>query len=250
MPESRAYARIDRGAAVLGNAWLEREWTGFSGATVALIHKAAERDWTAGPSQECILTAAGRTFGLMDFSVADIEETGGPYGAGLLMRRAAPGIQMRTELTAYHDAPLLVRRTTLVNTGDEAVTVERIAEDCLSLASPRIELRYEAFARSSAQVRHDTDERAVALHAPGGGWLVGREGGAAYVLGDPEPLAFEVAARAPIALEPGAAIALPRILWIAYTGAPEAAAQKLLGEAIMLLRQQDAEAAARESEST
>ena len=45
--DSRAYTRIDAGNAILGNRWLVRAWSTFTGNTVSILEKMAGLEWTA-----------------------------------------------------------------------------------------------------------------------------------------------------------------------------------------------------------
>ena len=59
MSHSKAYTYVDAGTAVLGNDWVERQWSAFLGRTISLVQKPGG-EWVAHANPEFEVVADGR----------------------------------------------------------------------------------------------------------------------------------------------------------------------------------------------
>jgi hypothetical protein len=109
MRGERAYTHIDRVRVVLGNAWLEREWSTMIGNTTSLFQKQGEVEWLAADSMETRIVLGGEDLGLLDLGAPDWSEEQTPFGALVRARYAGPRIGLTLWTMALHEQPALLR---------------------------------------------------------------------------------------------------------------------------------------------
>jgi len=160
----RGYTYVDHGLARVGNRWLERVWSGFMGYTTSLIQKNGDVEWAAPKSPEFSLDAAGSTLGVEDFGELEWSEECNELGATLVATHRRPGLELRVEQLAFHEAPALLRSVTVFNSGSQTIEIGPVIAECIALDNPEVRFRTGDFKQPQ--------EAAVSVGEPALGALV------------------------------------------------------------------------------
>lgn len=240
MKPDRAYARISAGAALLGNAWLERSWSAFVGNTFELRQKAGDFAWVAGNCPEFRIAAQNRVFGVMDLGDLEWSEVYTPFGAGLMARKSGPGLLFVIGSFALHENPGMLRSTRIMNTSTDPIVLDHVALDVLSIAHAAIRVRTHRFAREQAALAWQTEESAAALLLENRGLILGILGGGLFQLFQPQPGCCALVVPNGRTLEPGQVWTLPDAFLLPFTGDPDRAVSTLFGDFLLQVRQMKA----------
>ncbi len=141
LKDERGYTYVDHGQARVGNRWLERVWSGFMGHTTSLKQKKGDVEWAAPVSPEFSLEVAGSTLGVDDFGEVEWSEECNELGATLVATHRRPGLELRVEQLAFHDAPALLRSVTLLNCGGQAIEIGLVIIESIALDNPEVRFR-------------------------------------------------------------------------------------------------------------
>ena len=137
--DDRAYTRIDLNRAVVGNRWLERTWSAFFGTTTSIIQKAGDVEWAAPSSPDFRFTVDDTS---MDSTILDeisISEDASEMGATIHIRKSKGGVDAVYSTTALHDSPLLMRKFSITNSGNEPITVTNVCTEHVVWDSPNVD---------------------------------------------------------------------------------------------------------------
>ena len=134
----RGYTYVDHGQARVGNRWLERVWSGFMGHTTSLVQKAGDVEWAAPKSPEFSVEVSGSTLGVEDFGEVDWSEECNELGATLVVTHRRPGLELRVEQLAFHEAPALLRSVTLFNSGGQAIEIGLVIIESIALDNAEV----------------------------------------------------------------------------------------------------------------
>ncbi len=132
----RAYTRVDHGLVRVGNRWIERVWSGFSGCTTSLVQKQGEFEWAAAKNPEFSIDVDGKTFGAEEFGEVEWSEACDNLGASLVGIYRRSEVEVRLEHVALHDAPALLRTTTIYNRGQNEVRIGPVITESFELDWP------------------------------------------------------------------------------------------------------------------
>ena len=132
----RAYTRVDHGPVRVGNQWLERVWSGFMGYTTSLIYRPSEFEWAARKNPEFSVEIDGETLSIDDFGEVEWSEECSDLGASLVGVYRHPALELRIEQLAFHEAPALLRTTTLFNSGRRKVKLGPVITENFVLDKP------------------------------------------------------------------------------------------------------------------
>ncbi len=136
--DERGYTYVDHGLARVGNRWLERVWSGFMGHTTSLMQKSGDVEWAAPKSPEFSLDVDGSSLGLDDFGEIEWSEECSELGATLVATHRRPGLELRVEQLAFHDAPALLRSISVFNSGGQAIDIGPVIAECVALDDPEV----------------------------------------------------------------------------------------------------------------
>jgi hypothetical protein len=226
----RAYTYIDRGAAIVGNGWIERRWNAFLGTTVGLVDKATGFDWINGECSEMYLDLDGQGLDTMALGKAAWLEDTSALGATLTCMHERPGLDVQIQTMAYHDLPVLLRTVRLLNKSRHPQSLRRIVLDSFAMRRKTFRALVHGFHESHPELVHKTDERAVALQLTRRGLILGCEASATYELCAPNPMACAVARDETVNLPEDRWIALPACYLIPYQGPVEHASRTCFAE--------------------
>lgn len=212
--KERAYTHIDHVRVVLGNAWLEREWSALLGHTVALTQKAGEVAWVHAESPEARIVVDGEPLGMLDLGAADWSEENNPFGALVSARYAGSRIALHLWTMALHDQAALYRGGEIANLSSQPVGIDVLGVEVI----PLIQAICEEDRLSVAEYPWENPGGAVAINRPGRCMV------AAYqqplecheLGGSAAAYAFE--SRQPMELPPGGRMPLPEILLLLARG--------------------------------
>jgi len=236
MKPDRAYVRINAGAALLGNAWLERSWSTFVGNTFELRQKAGNFAWVVGNCPEFRIATQNRVFGIMDLGDLDWSEVYTPFGAGLMARKSGPGLLFVIGSFALHENPGMLRSTRIMNISSDPITLDHVAVDVLAIPHSGTRVRTHQFAREQDALAWQTDEPAAALLLRDRGLILGILGGGLFQLFQPEPGSCALVVPNGRTLEPGQVWPLPDAFLLPFTGDPDRAVSSLLGDFLLHVR--------------
>lgn len=244
----RAYTHIDHGLVRVGNQWLERVWSGFTGRTTSLLHKPGEYEWAAAKNPEFSVDVDGNTLSIEDFGEVEWSEVCDDLGASLVGAYRRPEIEVRIEQLAFHDAPGLLRTATFFNCGRREVKVGPAITESFELDQPenceyqmnlRVSREPDSGTRFSEIGAVITEERGLILLA---------ESKAQIVLGSQDLAACSVRIGSKEILAPSQLATQARSLLIAFEGDSQAALDRHLPEILRRMRLHDRMMAKRERE--
>ena len=239
---TRAFTYIDRSIAIVGNRWIERHWSPFVGATVALVDRADGFDWINNTCGELGLDLDGRFLHPVDLGEAVWTEENSPLGATLTCMRERPDLDVCVMTLAYHDMPAMLRTIRLLNKSGAPMHLRRIVMDSVAVARKTFRALIHGFREAHPAIVHDTDERAVALQLKHRGLIIGHEAPARYELCAPDPANCAVCGNATIVLEPGKWMELPACFLIPYRGPVADASRTRLADFLVHRREIENEA--------
>ena len=150
LKDERGYTYVDHGQARVGNRWLERVWSGFMGHTTSLKQKKGDVEWAAPVSPEFSLEVAGSTLGVDDFGEVEWSEECSELGATLVATHRRPGLELRVEQLAFHDAPALLRSVSVLNIGGQVLEIGRVIIESIALDNPEVHFRTGDFKQPQA----------------------------------------------------------------------------------------------------
>src|SRR5690606_18569991 len=84
-------------------------------------------------------------------------------GATLTCVRERPTLDVHVTTLAYHDMPAMLRTVRMLNKSGEPMTLHRVILDSLPMKRKTFRGLIHGFREAHAAVKHETDERAVAL---------------------------------------------------------------------------------------
>ncbi len=240
----RAYSRINNGAVIVGNDWIERSWSEYLCKTVELHQKLPGGfvEWIATSAQDLRLEVEGVSLCLEAAGPPEWSDSCDRFGATLTARWPGTGWAVAVHSMALHENPGLVRTVELSNLGERAFTLTAAAVEMLALRRDGAGVLTHGLACRSEAVMWETEECAVAAELQGHGrlgLLLGLEHGGRYELFDPDPACCVLALRAPVAVAPGTTVRLPRSFSIPYCGDPDMVVSGRLAELLRLLREQE-----------
>ncbi len=146
----RGYTYVDHGRARVGNRWLERVWSGFMGHTTSLVQKDGDVEWAAPKSPEFFVDVSGSILGVEDFGEVEWSEECNELGATLVATHRCPGLELRVEQLAFHDAPALLRSVSVLNIGGQVLEIGRVIIESIALDNPEVHFRTGDFKQPQA----------------------------------------------------------------------------------------------------
>lgn len=230
----RAYTYIDRGRAVVGNRWMERTWSAFLGNTNSLVQKAGEFEWLSGRGAEFRVAVEGAgPLEVLDFGDTAWSEENGERGATLVSVQRRPGLEVVVRTMALHEHPAFVRTVSLLNTGEDAVTVQEALVERLPVRREGVQVYTDDFSCGADWADWKGEHPAAAVAREDRGLFFGQRGGGHFRLfaeGDGE-CAVRVAG--PRRLEPGEGWETAPTFLIPYTGWLQDAAASLYAQFLL-----------------
>ncbi len=220
MAEDRAYTHIDAGTIILGNAWLERQWSAFLGNTVSLRQKAGGVAWIDGSAPEFRIHLPDRVLGHMDLGETEWSEELNRFGAGLFAVQWSPELSVQLCFFAFHRVPGLLRTMCVVNRSKEPLTVGPVALEVLPARRGDVGLHVDGHACEEEGMVSESDHP-VALTIGEAGLLLGTGGGGRFELFAPDPLVCAVGTAEQRKLRPGQRWQLPSSFLAPFTGTPQ-----------------------------
>ena len=226
----RGYTYVDHGQARVGNRWLERVWSGFMGHTTSLMQKEGEVEWVAPTSPEFFLDVDGSTLGVDDFGEVEWSEECDELGATLVATHGCPGLELRIEQLAFHDAPALLRSVTLLNCGGQAIEIGLVIIESIALDNPEVRFRSGDFKQPEEAVEFAGTPALGALVQSGLGLLMLCEDEGRIDLGSRTPGICSVAFRGAKRLAPSQRAFIGRTFLIAFDGDALAARNTIVAD--------------------
>ncbi len=214
--KDRAYTHIDHVRVVLGNAWLEREWSAMLGHTTSLVQKVGAVEWLHADRQEAHIVVNGDALGMLDLGAPEWSEENNPYGALICGHYTGARVGLQLWTMALHEHAALYRGGTVMNLSSEPLRLDVLGNEIIPLTQAICD-------EDTLIVPTSPWENlggAVAINRPGR-CLV-----AAYqsplecfeLTGSAAAYAFE--SRQPRELAPGERMALPELLLLIARGEP------------------------------
>lgn len=244
----RAYTHVDHGLVRVGNQWLERVWSRFTGRTTSLLHKPGEYEWAAAKNPEFSVDVDGRTLGIEEFGEVEWSEACDDLGASLAGVYKCPKIEVRVEQLAFHDAPGLLRTASIFNCGRRKVKVGPVITESFELDQPE-NCEYLTDLSRSPEPDAGTEFSEIgAVIAEERGLILLAESKAKIVLGSQDLAACSIRIGSRETLLPSQFAAQDRSLLIAFEGDPQAALAQHLPEILRRMRLRDRMMAKRERE--
>jgi hypothetical protein len=213
MDEKRAYTHADITRVCLGNAWFEREWSGFLGHSVSLLQQPGDVEWMADMGSEFRLHLGGDALGIMEFGAVGWSEEQSPFGASVVAHFDGDALAMEIRTMALHEEPGMFRRVTLQNLTDAPMTLESAALELLPMEAAVCEGAEAAL--PSAPWEGATG---FAVTRPGRHVLCAAAPGLVVTL-DPED-GLTLALQGPVVLPAGQRVTLPEALLLLGPGVP------------------------------
>lgn len=245
---ARAYTRVDPGLVRVGNRWIERVWSGFTGCTTSQLQNPGEFEWAAAKNPEYIIESDGKTLGLADFGEVEWSEELDELGASIAGVFRSESLEIHIEHLAFHDAPGLLRTSRILNCGQREMKVGPILTESFDLDCPE-HCEYvtglEVSGDSSAKRPFD---KIGAVVADDRGLILLTEGNAEIVLGSEEIAACSIRDGTKQFLSPLLFAAQARSLLIPFDGEVQAALDRQLPEIERLMRLHERTIAKRERE--
>ena len=139
----RAQTYIDRNRGYVGNRWIGRSWSLFTGETLGLHNIVALRDWLAASSALPCPVIGVDAISVGPPTIEWAEEYS-PHGAILVARWTVDQVAVTTRTSALHDHPALiqtieVRLGTGTGTGATGTAQVHLASwDSLTLGAPNL----------------------------------------------------------------------------------------------------------------
>lgn len=226
----RGYTYVDHGLARVGNRWLERVWSGFMGHTTSLMQKEGNIEWAAPKSPEFSLDAAGATLGVDDFGEVEWSEECNELGATLVATHRRPGLELRVEQLAFHEAPALLRSVTLLNSGSQAIEMGPVIAECIALDRPEVRFCTGDFKQPQESADSAGSPALGALVHGGCGLLMLCESEGRIDLGARSPGICSVAFQGSKRLAPSQRAFIGRTFLIAFEGDAVAARDTLVAD--------------------
>lgn len=216
MTEERAYTHLDHVRVVLGNAWIEREWSTLIGNTVSLFQKQGEVEWLAADSVESRLVVNGEPLGLLDLGAPEWSEQQTPYGALLSARYSGPRFGLELWTMALHRQPALLRGGALRNGTQESVVVDRLSLEEI----PVVQAICEEDTLAPADFPWEDASGAVAIRRPGKCLVVAYQSPLSARAYESPTARYSFETTTPCTLLPGQRMVLPGLLLLAGRGEP------------------------------
>ncbi|MBI1318913.1 MAG: hypothetical protein GC168_08180 [Candidatus Hydrogenedens sp.] len=214
MQDERAYTHVDHTSVLLGNRWLEREWSAFMGHTVRLIHKPGNVEWLTENSPELRLACGGDVLGLMDLGAVEWSEEQSPQGASVVSRQTSDSFVVAVKTMALHDEPALFRRVTIMNRTRAEITLDAAAVELLP-----VELAVCTGAEAVLPASPWELATGFSVQRAGRHLVAACEQGLTSELNEDDGLVLRTAE--PITVPPGKTAALPEVLMMLGPGSPQ-----------------------------
>ncbi len=237
--DERGYTYVDHGLARVGNRWLERVWSGFMGHTTSLMQKSGDVEWAAPKSPEFSLDVDGSRLGVDHFGEIEWSEECNELGATLVATHRCPGLELRVEQLAFHDAPGLLRTTTIFNRGRRKVKVGPFITESFELDEPECCQYFMCLKASGEQGTSAGFDQIGAVVAGERGLILLGERNAEIVLGSEDFGACSVRIDDRQILTPSQFATQDRSLLIAFEGDSQAALDRHLPEILLRMRLHD-----------
>jgi len=214
MDDKRAYTHADITRVCLGNAWFEREWSGFLGHSVSLIQQPDDAEWMSDMGTEFRLVIGGDMVGIMELGAVAWSEEQSPYGASVVAHFDGDALAMEIRTMALHAEPGMFRRVTLQNLTDapmmlDAAALELIPMEMAACTGVEMTLPAAPWERAAG----------FAISRPGRHLLCAAEHGLTMSLDADSGLTLDL--QGPITLPPGQRVTLPEALLLLGMGSPE-----------------------------
>lgn len=211
----RAYTHLDRIRVVLGNEWLEREWSSMLGNTVALMQKAGDVEWLAMDSTETRIVVEGTLLGLTDLGAPEWSDEQTPFGAIVSAQYAGARFGLRLWTMALHEHPCLLRGGELRN-GAAPLTLDTVGVEEI----PVVHAVCEEDTLSPAEYPWPDGAGAVAIRRPGKCLVAAYRAPLAVRTLEGALASYRFETGAPVTLAPGERMALPDLLLLLGRGEP------------------------------
>ena len=235
----RAYTRVDHGLVRVGNQWLERVWSSFTGRTTSLLHKPSVYEWAAARNTEFSVDVDGKTLGTEDFGEVEWSEACNELGASLVGVYRRREIEVRMEQLVFHEAPGLLRTATIVNCGRRAVNIGSIITESFELDRPE-DTEFRMNLRVSGEPVKGTRFSEIGTVTAGDqGLLLIAESNAQIVLGSQELAACSVRIGGDKILEHSQFAMHDRSLLVPFEGDSQTALDRHLPEILRRMRLHD-----------
>lgn len=246
--DDRAYTRVDHGLVRVGNRWIERVWSGFTGYTTSLLDKHGEFEWAAAKNEEYSVDADGVTLGVSDFAEVEWSEKYNELGASILGVFSHEGLELRLEQLAFHEAPALLRTMTLFNSGRRKVEIGSVTTEDFVLDKPESCTYLVDLKPSGDSATSTTFNQISSVTVRERGLLILAESDVRIELGARELGVCSVLSRHARQLSPSQSVTYERSLLIAFEGDVQAALERYLPDIEGRLRLHECLIARRERE--
>ena len=237
---SRAYVRVDRGQARVGNAWIERTWSSFMGHTTGLVQKSTGTEWVSARNPEFSVEANGEVLGVEDFGEVAWSETHNALGAVLVAAQVRPGLELTIRTTALHEAPGLLRSVWIMNTSPDRVTVGPIVTESFALEREGAQFYVRELRRAHDAIEVGQADALAAIVAGGEGLFIGHEGASTLDLASSEPGVCSARVLERRTLGPAERWMLDPTFLVPFTGDLHAAADTLIPDLQRRVRRHEA----------
>lgn len=244
----RAYSRVDHGLVRIGNRWLERVWSGFTGCTTSLLQKHGKFEWAAAKNPEFSIDADGKTLNMDDFGEVEWSEELSELGASIVGVFKHSSLELRIEHMAFHDAPGLLRTSRIFNCGQRKVMVGPVITESFDLDEPEHCQFLMNLEVSGEQIAKCVFDQIGAVIAGEHGLILLSEGRAEIVLGSEDIAACSIRNGTRQILMPSLFAVQARSLLIAFDGDMQPALDLRLPEIQQRMRLHDRMLAKRERE--
>lgn len=209
----RAYTYIDKTKAHAGNAWIDRGWSAFFGATTSLVDRIGRFDWIASRCGEIGAQVQGHRFGVLDFGEVEFSEENSPLGATLIVEKRRPGLTVRIRTMAFHEFPAMLRMVTFLNLCEGELRLDPVTVDCMALRKAELTPATLYVLPQADGAPWEFSPDALIAKAENGGLVLGTSKGCA-IQQMPDKITFKVAGKD--ALNSGRQWALPPTFYFAF----------------------------------